>query len=612
MNPFPIDRWRDVTTVADLLRKTPSIAPSLPVTEVFKVFADHPDLAAIPVVNDEFVPAGIVYRKKIIETFARPYTRELFGRKPIASFMDRDPLIVDIHTDLDDLGRLIAKTEAPHAPEGFIVADREKYAGMGTSHDLMKAIAERTQANLYRLAHYDALTGLPNRLLFLDRLNQAMVQAQRNERLVAVMLLDLDRFKAINDNLGHPMGDRLLRDVAGRLARCVREDDTVARLGGDEFTILLPEIRYIQDGAIVAQKILDELAQPFDLDGNEVFIGTSIGIALYPFDEQLEILLRNADIAMYHAKERGGNSYLFYATEMNTANLRRLSLESALRRALERNEFILHYQPQLDLKTGRIVGAEALIRWRHPTLGQIQPMEFIPLAEETGLIIPIGEWALRTACAQNIAWQEAGWPPIRVAVNLSVRQFHQKDLVDTVSQLLEPARIGTCCLEIEITESCLMQNTQTTTALLNALSDLGVQFSVDDFGTGYSSLNYLKRFSIDTLKIDSSFVRDITTDPDDAAIVTAIIAMAHALGIKTIAEGVETREQLQFLCQRHCDEIQGYLVSPPVPAGEFVQLFTDPWVRCGKQCEQLRQNCIVTGAAPSVRRGRIKRRRSET
>lgn len=612
MNPFPIDRWRDATTVADLLRKTPAIAPSLPVTEVFKVFADHPDLAAIPVVNDESIPVGIVYRKKIIETFARPYTRELFGRKPIASFMDRDPLIVDIHTGLDDLGRLIAKTEAPHAPEGFIVADREKYAGMGTSHDLMKAIAERTQANLYRLAHYDALTGLPNRLLFLDRLNQAMVQAQRNERLVAVMLLDLDRFKAINDNLGHSMGDRLLRDVAGRLARCVREDDTVARLGGDEFTILLPEIRYIQDGAIVAQKILDELSQPFDLDGNEVFIGTSIGIALYPFDEQLEILLRNADIAMYHAKERGGNSYLFYATEMNTANLRRLSLESALRRALERNEFILHYQPQLDLKTGCIVGAEALIRWRHPTLGQIQPMEFIPLAEETGLIIPIGEWALRTACAQNIAWQEAGWPPIRVAVNLSVRQFHQKDLVDTVSRLLEPARIGSCCLEIEITESCLMQNTQTTTALLNALNDLGVQFSVDDFGTGYSSLNYLKRFSIDTLKIDSSFVRDIITDPDDAAIVTAIIAMAHALGIKTIAEGVETREQLQFLCQRHCDEIQGYLVSPPVPAGEFVQLFTDPWVRCGKQCEQLRQDCVATDAAPSARRGRIKRRRGET
>lgn len=612
MNPFPIDRWRDATTVADLLRKTPAIAPSLPVTEVFKVFANHPDLAAIPVVNDESIPVGIVYRKKIIETFARPYTRELFGRKPIASFMDRDPLIVDIHTGLDDLGRLIAKTEAPHAPEGFIVADREKYAGMGTSHDLMKAIAERTQANLYRLAHYDALTGLPNRLLFLDRLNQAMVQAQRNERLVAVMLLDLDRFKAINDNLGHSMGDRLLRDVAGRLARCVREDDTVARLGGDEFTILLPEIRYIQDGAIVAQKILDELSQPFDLDGNEVFIGTSIGIALYPFDEQLEILLRNADIAMYHAKERGGNSYLFYATEMNTANLRRLSLESALRRALERNEFILHYQPQLDLKTGCIVGAEALIRWRHPTLGQIQPMEFIPLAEETGLIIPIGEWALRTACAQNIAWQEAGWPPIRVAVNLSVRQFHQKDLVDTVSRLLEPARIGSCCLEIEITESCLMQNTQTTTALLNALNDLGVQFSVDDFGTGYSSLNYLKRFSIDTLKIDSSFVRDIITDPDDAAIVTAIIAMAHALGIKTIAEGVETREQLQFLCQRHCDEIQGYLVSPPVPAGEFVQLFTDPWVRCGKQCEQLRQDCVATDAAPSARRGRIKRRRGET
>ncbi|OGI38414.1 MAG: hypothetical protein A2V91_01985, partial [Candidatus Muproteobacteria bacterium RBG_16_64_10] len=402
-------------TVASLLLKVPPVEPAMPVADVLQLFTDHPKMVAIPIVADG-LPRGVVNRKTFIEGFTKPYMRELLGRKPISSFMDGNPLVIDMHTGLDDLSHTIMQSGMHYMHDGFVITEHGKYAGMGTGYDLMKAITERTQANLYRLAHHDALTGLPNRLLFVDRLSQAMAQANRNERLVAVMLLDLDRFKAINDTLGHTMGDRLLKGVAERLASCVREDDTVARLGGDEFTIMLPEIQYIQDAATVAQKILDAFTRPFFLDGHELFIGTSIGIALYPFNEDLNLLLRDADIAMYEVKQQGGNNYQFYTAEMNTASLRRLSLEGALRRALERGEFVLHYQPQFDLARGEIVGAEALIRWQHPDLGLLGPMEFIPLAEENGFIIPIGEWALRAACAQNRAWQVAGLPPLRMSV----------------------------------------------------------------------------------------------------------------------------------------------------------------------------------------------------
>ena len=566
-------------TVASLLLKVPPVEPAMPVADVLQLFIDNPKMVAIPIVADG-LPRGVVNRKTFIESFTKPYARELFGRKPISSFMNGNPLVVDLYTDLDDLSRQIMKLGMHYMHDGFILAEGGKYAGMGTGYDLMKAITERTQANLYRLAHFDALTGLPNRLLFLDRLSQMMAQANRNERLVAIMLLDLDRFKAINDTLGHTMGDLLLKGVAERLAGCVRGDDTVARLGGDEFIVLLPEIRYIEDAATVARKILNALAQPFPLDGHEIFIGTSIGIALYPFDEELNALLRNADTAMYEAKQQGGNNYQFYSAEMNTASLKHLSLEGALRRALERGEFELHYQPQIDLTRGEIVGVEALVRWRHPDLGLLGPMEFIPLAEENGLIVPIGEWVLRTACAQVRAWQEAGLRPIRVAVNLSARQFYQKDLVGTVARILEQTGLDSRYLELEITESCLMQNTQTTVALLTELSRLGVRFSIDDFGTGYSSLSYLKRFPIDTLKIDRSFVCDIGTDPDDAAIVKAIIALAKSLEMHVIAEGVETPEQLHFLRTHGCNEIQGYLVSRPLPADEVARLFA----ACGDDC----------------------------
>ena len=566
-------------TVASLRIDIPSVAPDTAIVEVLRVFTENPELIAVPVVAGD-APVGIINRKQIVERFTKLYARELLGRKPISSVMDRDPLIVDIQTDLDELSHTIMQSGMHYMHDGFVITEHGKYAGMGTGYDLMKAITERTQANLYRLAHHDALTGLPNRLLFIDRLGQAMAQANRNERLVAVMLLDLDRFKAINDTLGHTMGDLLLRNVAEFLVSCVREDDTVARLGGDEFTIMLPEIQHIQDAATVAQKILDAFTRPFFLDGHELFIGTSIGIALYPFNEDLSLLLRNADIAMYEVKQQGGNNYQFYTAEMNTASLQRLSLEGALRRALERGEFVLHYQPQIDLTRGEIVGVEALVRWQHPERGLLGPMEFIPLAEENGLIVPIGEWVLRTACAQARAWQEAGLRPIRVAVNLSVRQFYQKNLVETVARILEQTGLDSRYLELEITESCLMQNTQTTVALLAELNRLGMRISIDDFGTGYSSLSYLKRFPVDTLKIDRSFVCDIGTDPDDDAIVKAIIALAQSLELRVVAEGVETPEQLHFLRTHGCNEIQGYLISRPLPADEAARQFA----ACGDDC----------------------------
>jgi len=444
---------------------------------------------------------------------------------------------------------------------------------------------KRAEAQILHVAYYDNLTNLPNRVLFQDRLKQAIVQAERYSRRAAMLFLDLDNFKRINDTLGHRVGDMLLKAVADRLQETVRDTDsvarrqedilsaTVARQGGDEFTVLLTEVKEPRDAARVAQRFLDTLSRPFMLDGHEVFITASIGIAIYEIDgKDMDSLLKNADAAMYHAKEQGKNNYQFYKQSMNATALDKLEFENDLRRALERKELLLYYQPQIDVRTGTIVGMEALIRWQHPDRGIVSPADFIPLAEETGLIITIGAWVLQTACAQNKAWQAAGFAPIPVSVNLSSRQFRQQDLVQAITEAVDTSGLEPRYLVLEITESVIMQEQEASSAMLRQLTTKGLRLAMDDFGTGYSSLGNLKRFPIDAIKIDRSFVMDITTDPDDAAITKAIIAMGHNLNLKVIAEGVETEEQLAFLYQQGCQMIQGFLVSRPVPMEEAAKL----------------------------------------
>lgn len=435
---------------------------------------------------------------------------------------------------------------------------------------------KRSEERLSYLAHHDVLTGLPNRALFSDRLRQALYEANRQGRLVGVAFLDLDRFKNINDSLGHETGDLLLQGVAERLRASVRETDTVARISGDEFMLVLPNLTHVDDAARIAQKILAALRHPFTVASQELYVSASLGLAIYPHDaKDVEGLLRNADVAMYRAKETGRNAYQFYAAEMTALAQEHLHLEGALRRALERGEFVLHYQPILELATGAVTGAEALLRWRHPERGMVDPAQFIGLAEETGLIVPIGEWVLRSACAQCQAWEREGLGPLRLAVNISPRQFQSLDLADTVDAILRETGLPAERLELELTEGVLLNNPENTIANMDRLSVRGVRLSVDDFGTGYSSLSYIKRLPIDQLKIDRSFVRDIPHDEDDAAIATAIIAMAHNLKLSVVAEGVETLEQLAFLRAHRCDLMQGDYFSSALSSEAYVALLRD-------------------------------------
>jgi diguanylate cyclase (GGDEF)-like protein/PAS domain S-box-containing protein len=426
------------------------------------------------------------------------------------------------------------------------------------------------QAELEFQAGHDALTGLANRSLLRDRLDQAIAYASRYHHPVWVVFIDLDRFKFVNDTLGHKAGDLLLTTISERLQSVVRTTDTVARLGGDEFIVLLSERADETLATGVVQRIMEVVARPLRIDEHEFFLTCSIGIAVYPADgDDPELLIQHADIAMYRAKETGRSNFQFYTSAMNEGALERLRIEGDLRTALERGEFLLHYQPQVDLSSGRIVGMEALIRWQHPELGLVAPGRFIALAEETGLIVPIGAWVLRTACAQNKVWQRAGFNDLRIAVNLSPRQFAQQDLAKSIAAALEETGLDPQYLEIELTESLVMTDVERAIGILRDLKGLGVKLSIDDFGTGYSSLSYLKRFPIDVLKIDQSFVRDMTLDPDDAAIVSLIISLAHSLRLQVIAEGVETEEQLAYLRHHDCDQMQGYYFSRPVAAADF-------------------------------------------
>ena len=456
---------------------------------------------------------------------------------------------------------------------------------------MLRLLVRRSLEENRVLAYYDSLTGLPNRRMYEDRLEQVLIQARRQGQLVATCFLDLDGFKRINDTLGHSSGDRLLCQVAERLVGSVRRSDSIARakcddkhppvsrLGGDEFTFLLSRISDAQDAGRVAHRILNSLREPFRVDHHEVFVTTSIGIAVFPFDgEDAETLRRNADTAMYWAKDRGRNNYQFYSRFMNEAAERKLELEGRLRRALKSNELTLSYQPLRDAVSGDVVGAEALLRWVDPEIGPVSPSEFVPIAEDTGLIVGIGEWVLRTACVQAQAWQEQGLRPIRMGVNVSGHQLRQPTFMEAVSRALRETGISPDCLEVEITESTIMQNDGVTVATCRQLDEMGVGLVLDDFGTGYSSLSYLRRFPIGRVKIDRSFVSELPACRDDAALTKGIIAMAHSLGLKVVAEGVETVEQANFLRQAHCDDLQGYLFSAAVPPEEFAR-FLEPQKR---------------------------------
>ncbi len=435
---------------------------------------------------------------------------------------------------------------------------------------------KKSEERLAQLAHFDSLTGLANRMLFLERLKYNLIQSKRYENKFALLFLDLDRFKVINDSLGHDIGDLLLKEVAKRIKNCLRESDTIARMGGDEFTIILTRINKDEEVGMVAWKIIEKLHEPFMLMGYECLIGVSIGIALYPKDgETIEMLLKNADTAMYHAKEQGRDNYKFYTPELNAAALERLKLEIDLRKAVEREEFILYYQPQVDLETGKIIGLEALIRWNHPEKGMIHPVKFIPVAEETGIIVSMGEWIIRKACQELKSMRREGITDVRMAINISGRQFREKTFITNAKKIIEEEEGDTNYIEMEVTESMAMQDVDETIKILKELSEMGIFLSIDDFGTGYSSLSYLKKFPINKLKIDRAFINQITTDTDDEAIVKTIISMSHNLGLKVIAEGVETGEQVEFLVKLKCDEVQGFLFSKPVPIERIKEILRD-------------------------------------
>jgi diguanylate cyclase (GGDEF)-like protein/PAS domain S-box-containing protein len=539
-----------------------------------KVFDNTNEAILITDINNNIVTANEAF------TDMTGYTLdEVKGRNPklLSSGEHDEAFFKDMWKSINELGswqgEIIDKNKAgKHFYKHLAINAVKNEHGIVTHYiSISSDISERKEydKNVHFLAYYDVLTGLPNRTLLRDRLGQMIAAAHRDNMQFALLFLDLDRFKYINDSMGHSVGDKLLQSVAQRLQVCVREGDTVSRIGGDEFIVLLREIDE-QGVKLVADKLLKALATPFNLNGQEISTYASVGIALYPdHATDLDVLMKNADAAMYCAKENGRNNYKFFTPEMNFRANQVFLMEKDLRVALEQDQFTLVYQPQVDLMTGKICGAEALLRWKHPEKGFISPAEFIPVAEETGQIVPIGEWVIRTACWRFASWQKQGMRAIPVAVNLSIRQLRQPNLAEVVEAAVKENGLDPHCLELEITEGIMMGDTKTAMAFLTRMHELGVQMSIDDFGTGFSSLSYLKNLPVNKLKIDQSFVCDIETDESDAAIVRSIISLGHRLDLKVIAEGVETLEQLDFLRIRGCDEVQGYYFSRPLSADDF-------------------------------------------
>jgi diguanylate cyclase (GGDEF)-like protein len=572
---------QEAPSVRQLHRMLPPVAGTMLCCDVLNLFLEDASLYAIPVIDASGVPYALIERHSYIEYFSRRYSIELFGKKPlsqlseISSVINRQPIVVDAATSIDDVAAIIIDAGMQHMVSGFIVTDCQKYLGIANGHDLLNSITQRKQAELFYLAHYDHLTRLPNRMLMNDRLQRACREAKRNSSLVGLMFVDLDRFKQINDTMGHSFGDLLLQAVAERLESCVRCNDTVARLGGDEFAVLLENLPDADEAEITAQRIVDFFRLPFSILEREVFVTASLGIAIYPRDGcEGGNLLAKADAAMYEAKQSGRNAFRAYAPGLTMHSMDHLSLEADLRHAIERDELVLHYQPQVNVASSAIIGVEALIRWQHPTRGLLSPSAFIGIAEDSGLIIDIGNWVLREACRQQGIWALCHVPPLRMAVNISAVQFRRDNFTDIVRRIVQETGADPACIELELTENIAMHHADDVLNTLRELKKIGVKLAIDDFGTGFSNLSYLQRFPFDRLKIDQSFVRGIENMPANKSIVQAIVSLAKSLSLEVVAEGVETAAEYAQTSACACDEVQGYFHARPMPADELLNWLT--------------------------------------
>lgn len=575
------DRLKEVPTVKEITRQTDPALPHTTCLEVLERFLLDTNLYAIPVVDERQKPQCLIDRNTCVEFFAKPYVREIFGRRPVGVLLSSQeyrssaPIIVEDSSSIEDVAHIIVGAGMHHMVTGVLVTRGGEYQGVANGHDLLNVITQRKQAELFYLAHYDHLTGVPNRMLLGDRLNQACLDAERHNHLVAVLFIDVDRFKTINDSLGHSFGDAVLRILCNRLKASAREVDTVARLGGDEFVILMENLNDPLNANYVAQRILDSMQTPMEILGHSILVTVSIGIALYPNDDtENSRLLAKADAAMYEAKSAGRNSFHVYSEGRALYNPSLLSMEGDLRQALDNGELVLHFQPQVEIATQQIRGVEALVRWQHPVRGMISPAEFIPLAEQCGLICRLGEWVLRTACRQLQSWQSLGFAPIRMSVNVSAVQFHQKDFIAILKSALMDSGVDPNHIELELTESVLMHNVEDVLEILKEIRTLGVRLAIDDFGTGFSSLNYLRLFPINRLKIDQSFIRDIEQTPANESITKAIIALAGSLCLEIVAEGIETIPERNVLENLGCIEGQGYLFAKPLSAADVTAWIT--------------------------------------
>lgn len=566
-------------SVARLMRPVVPMRDSEACLAALARFHDESALMSIPVLDAHQIPVALIDRHTYVEFLSRLYSRELFGGRPLRDLLHGDdwsipvrkPLLVDADTSIDDVAQIVIGAGMRHMVSGVVVTRDGMYAGVANGNDLLDELTRRKQEDLFFLAHYDSLTQIPNRMLFTDRLSQACRDARRKDGRLAIMFIDVDRFKQVNDSLGHRFGDLLLQGVARRLRACVRDCDTVARLGGDEFAILIEDGESTDHVAILAERLLESVNAPFTILDRTIQVSLSIGIAHCPDDDDdVGGLLSKADAAMYEAKTHGRNGFRQYQPGMFTSSAEKLGLEAELKRALANQEFFLCYQPQLSLASGEVSGVEALIRWRHPERGMLTPGSFIGLAEECGLIVPIGDWVLSTACEQVNAWRRQGLPPLRISVNISAPHFGRADFARRVESLLRASGMEPHMLELELTESMVMSRSRQVLETLEALRDIGVRLSLDDFGTGFSSLGYLRSFPIHRLKIDQSFVREAHLNPVNASIIRAIVALARSLSIEVVAEGVEMEAELALVRDSGCDESQGYLHAKPMSSDAFV------------------------------------------